>query len=74
MAEAPQRIEIGFTGGQVISVRLAPEQLRELLERVGREGGWHELETADGSVGLDPRQVVFVKGATGEHRVGFSLE
>ena len=30
------------------------------------------LNTEDGSIALDLRQVVFLRGAPGEHRIGFT--
>jgi hypothetical protein len=71
MAET-RRVEIGFTGGQVIAVRLDEEKLAELSRVVQRREGWHELESNDGTVILDLREVAFVRTATGEHRIGFT--
>jgi hypothetical protein len=73
MADRPQRIEIGFAGGQVVAVRLTPDQLTSLRKALGKDG-WHDLATEDGEVALDLGQVVFVRGEAGEHRVGFSSE
>jgi hypothetical protein len=71
MAET-RRVEIGFTGGQVIAVRLDDERLTELTRVVQRREGWHQLESNDGTVILDLREVAFVRTAPGEHRIGFS--
>ena len=71
MAEA-QRVEIGFEGGQVVSVRLREEVLRDLRARLD-EGGWHDLETDDGTLALYLGKVAFLRIDSGEHRVGFSL-
>lgn len=71
MADA-QRVEIGFEGGQVISVRITEgdsEDLRKQLEN----GGWHDLHTEDGVVALYLGKVAFLRIESGEHRVGFSL-
>ena len=70
MAEA-QRVEIGFEGGQVVSARLREEILRDLRARL-EEGGWYDLETEDGTLGLDLRKVAFLRIDSGEHKVGFS--
>jgi hypothetical protein len=72
MAEA-QRVEIGFEGGQVISVRLATDDLEDLRKQL-EKGGWHDLHTEDGVVSLDLGKVAFLRVDSGEHRVGFSLE
>jgi hypothetical protein len=69
MAEV-QRVEIGFEGGQVISTRLADEDLKDLRKRL-EQGGWHDLHTEDGTVALYLGKVAFVRVESGEHRVGF---
>ena len=69
MAEA-QRAEIGFEGGQVISVRLAEEALEDVRGRL-EKGGWHELETEDGRVSLDLDKVAFLRVSSNASRVGF---
>ncbi|MDX6652259.1 MAG: hypothetical protein QOJ38_1040 [Solirubrobacterales bacterium] len=75
MAEAtdkPQRIEIGFSGGQVIAVRLKPEAALALRGALDSGDGWHDIATEDGEVAIDLSEVVFVRGESGEHRVGFT--
>jgi hypothetical protein len=69
---AARRVEIGFSGGQVIAVRLDEERLTELTRVVQRREGWHELESNDGTVILDLREVAFVRTAPGEHQIGFT--
>ncbi|MFL5906125.1 MAG: hypothetical protein ACJ75Z_00835 [Solirubrobacterales bacterium] len=69
---AAGRIEIGFAGGQVVSVRLDDAKLKELRQSLDKAEGWTDIETEDGAVALDLRQVVFVRGAPGEHSIGFS--
>ena len=54
MADA-QRVEIGFEGGQVISVRLADDDLKDLRKQL-EKGGWHDLHTEDGVARPLPRQ------------------
>lgn len=71
MAEA-QRIEIGFEGGQVISVRLTDEALKDLRKQV-EKGGWHDVETEEGVLALYVGKIAFLRIDSGEHRVGFSL-
>jgi hypothetical protein len=66
------RVEIGFSGGQVVSLRISDEKLRDLRKALDKAEGWSDLETEDGAVALDLREVVFVRGAPGEHRIGFS--
>jgi hypothetical protein len=69
MAEA-QRVEIGFEGGQVISARLAEEDLREMRQQL-EQGGWHDLHTEDGTIAIYLGKVAFLRIESGAHRVGF---
>jgi hypothetical protein len=72
MADA-QRVEIGFEGGQVVSVRLSDEELRRLRKQV-EKGGWYDVQTEDGILSVYLGKVAFLQIDSGEHRVGFSLE
>ena len=67
-----KRVEVGFSGGQAIVMRISERAYSELRKAVQDRGGWHELDTADGVVALDLGQVVFVKSDVDEHRIGFS--
>jgi hypothetical protein len=70
--EEPKRVEVGFSGGQAIALRLSQKVYDNLRKAVQGGTGWYELESADGVVALNLGQVVFVKLDTGDHRVGFS--
>jgi hypothetical protein len=70
---AAQRVEIGFEGGQVVSVRLADEALKELRGQV-EKGGWYDVRTEDGILAVYLGKVAFLRIDSGEHRVGFSLD
>ena len=70
MAEA-QRVDIGFLGGQVVSVRIGDEALKDLRSALDGGGGWHDLQTEEEVVALDLAKVAFVRVDSGEHRVGF---
>ena len=72
MASDAKRVEIGFDGGQVLSVRLTEEQLSEVRRAVRDGGGWHDLETEEGAVSLELSRVVFLRAAGGPHTIGFS--
>lgn len=72
MAEA-QRVEIGFEGGQVVSVRLDEGELKDLRKQV-EKGGWHDVHTDDGVLALYLGKVAFLRIESGDHRVGFSRE
>ena len=69
---AAGRVEIGFAGGQVVAVRMTEDKVKDLRKTLDKADGWADVETEDGDIALDLRQVVFVRGAPGEHRIGFS--
>ena len=68
-----QRVEIGFEGGQVISTRLADEELNGLRAAVSAANGWHELSTEEGLIHINLSKLIFLRIGSGEHRVGFAL-
>jgi hypothetical protein len=66
------RVDLGFSGGQVLSVRMpesAYEDLRKELSK-GSEG-WHEVKTEDSELTLNLAQVVYIRLDTEQHKVGF---
>lgn len=69
MAEA-QKVEIGFEGGQVVAVRLAEDELKDLRKQV-EKGGWHDIKTEDGVLSVYVGKVAFLRVDSGEQRVGF---
>ena len=69
---AAGRVEIGFAGGQVVAVRMTEDKVKDLRKALDKADGWSDVETEDGDIALDLRQVGFVRGAPGEHRIGFS--
>jgi hypothetical protein len=68
--EKPQKISIGFIGGQMLAARVAPDELTKLRNALAA-GGWHDLTAEDGTVALDLAKVVYVLVDHEEHRVGF---
>ena len=68
--DKPQKVNIGFAGGPVLSARVAPKQLDKLRDVLGTTG-WHSLKAEDGEVSLDLEKVVYVLVDTEAHRVGF---
>lgn len=71
-AERPKRVDLGFSGGQVLALRMQPaayESLRRALEE--RTEGWQVVLTEDSEVSVDLAQVVYVRLDTEQHRVGF---
>jgi hypothetical protein len=66
------RVDIGFSGGQVLSVRLQDTVYQELRKALDKGGdGWHELKTEDSLLALHLTQVVYVRVDTEQHKVGF---
>ncbi len=70
--ERAKRVDIGFSGGQVLSLRIPDAAYRSLGEEV-RSGsqGWHQLEAEDSDVSVNLGQVVYVRLDTEQQRVGF---
>ncbi len=68
--EKPQKISIGFLGGQVLSARVNPQELTRLRQALG-DPGWHDFTAEDGTVALDLSKIVYVLVDDEEHRVGF---
>jgi hypothetical protein len=67
----PQKISIGFEGGQVLAARVQPAELTKLREALGSSDGWHDLNAEDGTVALHLKRVVYVLVDHEDHRVGF---
>lgn len=68
--DRPQRISIGFLGGQTLAARVQPGELSRLRNALGAEG-WHDLTAEDGTIAIDLAKVVYVLVDHEEHRVGF---
>jgi hypothetical protein len=68
-----RRAAIGFQGGQVLSLRVTEEQLKDLRAALSQatNGGWREVEATDGAVVLDLAQVVYLRVESDENRIGF---
>jgi hypothetical protein len=68
-----RRADVGFQGGQVLSVRVTSESYEALRKALSDERAerWHELKTADSDIAIDLSQVVYVRVETEEQRVGF---
>ena len=68
--DKPQKISIGFDGGQTLGARVQPAELAKLRKALGSMG-WHELAAEDGTVALDLSRVLYVLVDHEDHRVGF---
>jgi hypothetical protein len=71
MAQA-QSVEIGFEGGQVVSVRLTEGELKDLRKQLDK-GGWHDVKSEDGVLAIYLGKVAFLRIDSGDSRVGFGL-
>ncbi len=69
MAEM-KRIEVGFIGQQVITLKLDESQLGELRKKLS-DGGWHTVTTDESEVDIDLGKVAFVRVAASHASVGF---
>ena len=72
MAGTAERVSIGFSGGQVVEVKLDDSKLKELRKAVEKGEGWLDLDADEGAVAIDLGQVVFIRSATTPHRIGFT--
>jgi hypothetical protein len=73
MADDLKRVDVGFSGGQVLALRMRGDEhdaLRRALEGE-RQGRWHVIKTEDSEVAVDLGEVVYVRVETEKHSVGF---
>ena len=70
---SPRTVDIGFSGGQGISMRLREETYTALRSALGsdRAERWHAVDAEGAEIVLDLSQVVFVRVDTSEKRAGF---
>jgi hypothetical protein len=68
--DKPQKISVGFIGGQVLSARVPPEELKKLRKALDA-AGWHDLTSEDGTIAVDLSKVVYVLVDHEASRVGF---
>ena len=71
MADARAKVDIGFTGGQVLALRLDKDAYDGLRQAVEGDKRFYDLDAGDSSVTLDLAQVVYLRVETEDHRVGF---
>ena len=75
--DKPQKISIGFRGGQTLAARVPAAELAKLREALGRSTqteasrSLHELNAVDGVVVFDLIRVDYLLIDIDEHRVGF---
>ena len=65
-------MDIGFSGGQVLSVRMQESAYQDLRKELSKGSeGWHELTTEDSELVLHLNQVVYIRLDAEQHKVGF---
>ena len=71
--EGPRSVDVGFSGGQAISLRLHEGVYLALRDALGsdRAERWQAIEADGADVTLDLSQVVYVRLDTQERRAGF---
>ena len=67
-----ERVSIGFSGGQVVEVRIDDGKLKDLRKALEKGDGWLDLDAEEGMVSIDLGQVVFIRSATTPQKIGFS--
>jgi hypothetical protein len=66
------RVDIGFSGGQVLSVRMQEAAYQDLRKELSKGSeGWHEVKTEDSELVLHLNQVVYIRLDIEQHKVGF---
>jgi hypothetical protein len=71
MADEIRRVDLGFSGGQVLPLRMRADEHEALRKALDGTGGWHVLKTEDSEVSVDLREVVYIRLETEKHSVGF---
>jgi hypothetical protein len=71
MSDQRAKVDIGFTGGQVLAIRLDPAVFEELRKAVEGDKRFYDVDAGDSNVTLDLAQVVYLRVETEDHRVGF---
>lgn len=71
MAEKRVTVDIGFTGGQVLSLRFEKGEFDKLRQAIEGETRFYDVDAGDSNVTLDLSQVVYLRVETEDHRVGF---
>jgi hypothetical protein len=66
------RIEIGFDGGQSLSMLVSPESVNDLERGIGGEGSV-TLDAEDAQYVVNLRRVVYLRRFRREARVGFGV-
>jgi len=72
---AGRRLELGFTGGNILHATLEDAQVATLTDALGGAHGWYQLDAEEGNFWLKLSDLQFVRiPDDGPHGVGFSRE
>ena len=71
MPDDRARVDIGFTGGQVLALRFAKGEFDKLRQAIEGETRFYDVDAGDSTVTLDLSKVVYLRVETEDHRVGF---
>ncbi len=72
MADERARVDVGFTGGQVLAgLRLEKGTFEDLRKAIEGDARFYDVDAGDSTVTLDLSQVVYLRVETEDHRVGF---
>ena len=72
MADERARVDIGFTGGQVLAgLRLDKASFEGLRKAIEGDQRFYDVDAGDSNITLDLSQVVYLRVETEDHRVGF---
>lgn len=71
MADQRAKVDVGFTGGQVLALRLEKGVFDELRKAVEGDARFYDVNAGESTVTLDLAQVVYLRVETEDHRVGF---
>ena len=71
MPDKRAKVDIGFTGGQVLALRLDPAIFDDLRKAIEGDRRFYDVDAGDSNVTLDLSQVVYLRVETEDHRVGF---
>jgi hypothetical protein len=66
-----RRVSVGFSGGQVLALRIAEDKLDAFRQAIQGGSGWHQVDAEDGPVLLNLAQVVFLRVDAEDQRIGF---
>lgn len=65
------KVEVGFIGAQVLSLRMEEPQLEDLVKAATSGQEWHQCRVEDGQVSLDLGKVTYIKTDSEVSRIGF---